>query len=279
MNIHVKGIQYYVEISGEGFPVVLLHGFTGDSSTWSNCEELISKNSQVIKIDLVGHGRSSSPEAIERYEMQSIMADLLYIFQYLNITQADVVGYSMGGRVALAFAMAHSSYVRKLVLESASPGLLSYEERSNRREQDQELASKIIENGMEWFVEYWENIPLFDSQKKLPASSRKRIKEQRKQNSIKGLANSLIGMGTGSQPSYWEELTHYSGEVLLLTGSTDEKFVRIAEKMSEKLKNSQWVNIDGCGHAIHVEQPEKFGTIVGGFLSNKTNIDSRRKKH
>lgn len=270
MNIQVKGMQYYVEISGVGFPVVLLHGFTGDSSTWSNCEELLNKNSQVIKIDLIGHGKSSSPEAIERYEMQSVVEDLLFIIQYLNIPKTDVVGYSMGGRVALAFAMTHPSYVRKLVLESASPGLLSYEERNNRREQDRQLASKIIENGIEWFVDYWENIPLFESQKKLPPTSRKRIKEQRKQNSIRGLANSLIGMGTGSQPSYWEKLTHYSGEVFLLTGSTDEKFVKIAEEMSTNLSNSYWVNIDGCGHAIHVEQPEKFGTIVSGFLSNKT---------
>jgi 2-succinyl-6-hydroxy-2,4-cyclohexadiene-1-carboxylate synthase len=271
MNIHIKGIDYHVETSGDGFPVVLLHGFTGDTSTWSICEELLKKSSKVIKIDLVGHGKSTSPESIERYEMKSVVEDLCHIFQYLNIGQVDLVGYSMGGRLALAFAIMHPTYVRKLVLESASPGLLTEEERKRRREQDQQLANEISEKGMEWFTEYWENIPLFESQKKLPSPIRKRIKEQRKQNSIKGLANSLIGMGTGSQPSYWDNLTDYSGEVLLLTGSMDIKFVSIAEKMLIKLKNSRWINIDGCGHAIHVEQPEKFGTIVSGFLSNKTN--------
>lgn len=271
MKIHIKGMDYHVETSGDGFPVVLLHGFTGDTSTWSTCEELLKKNSKIIKIDLVGHGNSSSPESTERYEMKSVVDDLSLIFQHLNIKQADLVGYSMGGRVALAFALTNPTFVRKLVLESASPGLLTEEERSSRRVQDQQLANRIREKGIDWFIEYWENIPLFESQKKLPLPLRKRIKEQRKQNSIKGLANSLIGMGTGSQPSFWEKLTNYSGEVLLLTGSMDIKFVSIAEKMSIRLKNSRWINIDGCGHAIHVEQPEKFGTIVSGFLSNKTN--------
>ncbi len=271
MNVEVNGVVYHVEVSGEGFPVVLLHGFTGDISTWSECEEELKKNSRIIKIDLVGHGRSSSPDLIERYEMKSVVEDLRYILHYLDIDQADVVGYSMGGRVALAFALVNPTFVSKLVLESASPGLVTNEERSSRRVQDQQLANKIKQNGIDWFVEYWGNIPLFESQKKLPSVIRQRIKEQRKQNSIKGLANSLIGMGTGSQPSYWEKLNEYSGEVLLLTGSIDKKFVIVADKMSKCLKNSQWVNIDGCGHAIHVEQPEKFGTIVSGFLSNKSD--------
>ena len=271
MNIHIRGIEYHVETTGGGFPVVLLHGFTGDTSTWSTCEAFLMKSSKVIKIDLIGHGKSTSPESIRRYEMESVVEDLCHIFQYLNIKQVDMVGYSMGGRLALAFAILKPTLVRNLVLESASPGFLTEEERKSRRQQDQQLANRIRENGIDWFIEYWENIPLFESQKKLPAPIRKRIKEQRKQNSIKGLANSLIGMGTGSQPSFWENLTNYPGEVLLLTGSMDRKFVSIAEKMSMRLKNSKWINIDGCGHAIHVEQPEKFGTIVSGFLSNKTN--------
>ncbi len=271
MKIEVHGVEYYVEVSGEGFPVVLLHGFTGDISTWSDCEELLKKNFRIIKVDLIGHGKSSSPDSIERYEMKSVVKDLRSIFQNLNIEQADVVGYSMGGRVALAFALMNPTLVRNIVLESASPGLVTGEDRRSRREQDEQLANKIQQNGLEWFVEYWGNIPLFESQKKLPVLIRQRIKEQRKQNSIKGLANSLIGMGTGSQPSYWERLNEYPGKVLLLTGSIDQKFVNIAERMTKYLKNSQWVNIDGCGHAIHVEQPEKFGTIVSGFLSNKSN--------
>ena len=217
MNIEVSGVDYHVEVSGEGFPVVLLHGFTGDISTWAECEEELKKNSRIINIDLVGHGRSSSPNSIERYEMKSVVADLRFILQSLNIDQVDMVGYSMGGRVALAFALMNPTFVRKLVLESASPGLVTEEDRRSRREQDQQLANKIKHYGIDWFVKYWGNIPLFESQKKLPALIQQRIKEQRKQNSIKGLANSLIGMGTGSQQSYWERLNEYSGNCLLYT--------------------------------------------------------------
>lgn len=90
---------------------------------------------------------------------------------------------------------------------------------------------------------------------------------QRLKNSKIGLANSLIGMGTGAQPSWWDELEKLPHEVLLITGSLDQKFCEIAKMMKIKIKNCRWINVEGCGHAIHVEKPEKFGTIVSGFLS------------
>jgi 2-succinyl-6-hydroxy-2,4-cyclohexadiene-1-carboxylate synthase len=53
---------------------------------------------------------------------------------------------------------------------------------------------------------------------------------------------------------------------LLITGDLDQKFCRIAIEMQEEIQKVEWVNVLGCGHAIHVEQPEKFGTIVNEFL-------------
>ncbi|MDQ6600034.1 hypothetical protein [Bacillus salipaludis] len=105
---------------------------------------------------------------------------------------------------------------------------------------------------------------------KLPDETKESIRNQRLNNSPIGLANSLIGMGTGAQPSWWENLNQLSCEVLLLTGEKDVKFCRIAEKMMEKLKNGNWIVVQKSGHAIHVEDAEKFGTIVSDYLSNKT---------
>ena len=173
----------------------------------------------------------------------------------------------MGGRLALSFAMQYPEKVRKLVLESSSPGLKTEEERNSRQIQDERLANQILEHGIEEFVHYWENIPLFSSQKELPLQKQEMVREQRLQNSIMGLSNSLKGMGTGVQPSYWDKLSLFEIETLLVTGALDEKFCTIAEKMVASMKNAQWVKVDGCGHAIHVEHSEKFGTIVNGFLS------------
>ena len=106
------------------------------------------------------------------------------------------------------------------------------------------------------------------SQKSLPIHKQEEIREQRLQNSVIGLCNSLIGMGTGAQPSWWSHLHKLEADTLLVTGGLDQKFCFIAEEMVKEIKNVEWVKVDGCGHAIHVEEPEKFGTIVSRFLKN-----------
>lgn len=268
MRIVTGGIRYHVEICGKGFPLVMLHGFTGDSSTWTTFCERLGKHSRLIIPDIIGHGKTESPEAAGRYRMEEAAQDLISILDELQIEQIDLLGYSMGGRLALSFACLYPERVRKLILESASPGLESEDERKQRRMKDAELAHFIKDKEIKEFVEYWENIPLFSTMKRLPEKVQGKVREQRLNNSPIGLANSLLGMGTGSQPSWWGQLNKLACEVLLLTGEEDLKFCRIAEKMHKELKNSSLVTIAQCGHAIHVEEPEKFGTIVSDFLSN-----------
>ena len=97
----------------------------------------------------------------------------------MGIDKADILGYSMGGRLALSFAVLYPEFVRKLILESTSPGLESETERKNRRSQDEKLGKFILEQGIEKFVDYWENIPLFATQKGLPQAVQSAIREQR----------------------------------------------------------------------------------------------------
>src|SRR3954468_10424855 len=167
MNYVMDGIGYHVDIVGDGFPLVLLHGFTGDSTTWKPFFSQWSKEYKLIAIDIIGHGKTDSPQNLERYDIISVMRDIKQILAYLEIEKADFLGYSMGGRLALSFAIQYPSVIHKLVLESASPGLVTEQERENRRIQDHKLALFIRENGIKEFVEYWENIPLFSTQKNL----------------------------------------------------------------------------------------------------------------
>ncbi|MEH7272212.1 2-succinyl-6-hydroxy-2,4-cyclohexadiene-1-carboxylate synthase [Neobacillus vireti] len=266
MQVNSNGLTYNVEVCGEGFPLLPLHGFTGDSSTWTPFCPVWGKHSRLIIPDIVGHGQTELSEDINRYKMEAVAADLIFILDRLEIEKIDILGYSMGGRLALTIAILYPHRIRKLILESASPGLVTEEERIMRRMKDGELANFINEHGIEAFVDYWEAIPLFSSMDALPEPMKDRIRAQRLSNSSKGLMNSLLGMGTGAQPSWWEKLQLLSCEVLLVTGEKDEKFCRIAEKMQKYLKKASWIVINGCGHAIHVEQKEKFGTIVSDFL-------------
>lgn len=268
MQIKLNDLNYHVEVCGEGYPLVLLHGFTGDSSTWTPFCPVWGKHSKLIIPDIIGHGKTESPEDINRYKMKSAADDLIRLLDQLEIEQIDLMGYSMGGRLALTIAILYPERVRKLILESASPGLKTYEERILRRMKDGELANLIKEKGIKSFVAYWEEIPLFSTMNRLPNLIKEGIRKQRLSNNTNGLVNSLLGMGTGSQPSWWDKLNLLRCEVLLLTGEKDEKFCKIAERMAGNMENASWIVINNCGHAIHVEQKEKFGTIVSDFLSN-----------
>lgn len=268
MNFVIEDIRYHVEVMGDGFPLLVLHGFTGNSAVWKAFESQWNVHSKMVAIDIIGHGKSDSPTETARYDIESAASHLNKLIEKLGIEQVDILGYSMGGRLALTFAVKYPKKVRRMVLESSSPGLESEEERKARRIQDENLALQIQKYGINEFVNFWENISLFQSQKKLPENFRNAIREQRLNNSKLGLMNSLRGMGTGAQPSWWEELENLNCPILFITGSLDEKFCLIAEKMMKRVKNGHWVSIADCGHAIHVEKPKIFGTIVSEFLSN-----------
>ncbi|WP_316571058.1 2-succinyl-6-hydroxy-2,4-cyclohexadiene-1-carboxylate synthase [Neobacillus sp. YIM B06451] len=268
MNINLKGETFHVDMCGKGTPLLLLHGFTGSSGTWLPFCETLGRHSFMICPDLPGHGKTVVECGPGSFSIESAACAIKEILDVLEIEKADVLGYSMGGRLALSFALTYPERVGKLILESASPGLDSEEERHARRMKDHELANFIKERGIGPFVDYWENIPLFKSLQAMPGPVKEAVRKQRLENSPDGLANSLIGMGTGAQPSYWDRLSELEPEVLLLAGELDEKFCGIAGRMSEYIKSSKVVIVEGAGHAIHVENPEKFGTIVSGFLTH-----------
>ncbi|MBU9673068.1 2-succinyl-6-hydroxy-2,4-cyclohexadiene-1-carboxylate synthase [Planococcus sp. CP5-4] len=262
MELMANGVRYHIEVSGdEDRPVlVLLHGFTGSTATWEPVVENW-RDYQIVAIDLIGHGQTESQADESRYAMERQLDDLDFIFEKMKLEKFTLLGYSMGGRTALAYACEFPEKVERLVLESASPGLKIEAARQKRREQDAQLAFNILEGGIEQFAGKWENIPLFDSQKSLPESVRKQVKQERLAQTAQGLSNSLKGMGTGSQQSYWGCLPELKMPVLLITGELDPKFCAIAREMQELLPNAEHCIIS-AGHAIHVEKPAEFATMV-----------------
>jgi 2-succinyl-6-hydroxy-2,4-cyclohexadiene-1-carboxylate synthase len=267
MDVTANGVRYHVEIVNgtKHRTLVFLHGFTGSTKTWHPIADHF-KDYKVVLIDLVGHGQSESPEMAERYAMDRQIADLEAIFSSLSLKNFTLVGYSMGGRTALAYACTYRERLQALVLESASPGLRTPEEQKERQERDAALAHRILSGGIPAFVDFWEGIALFSSQKQLPDTVRHTVRQERLSQDPKGLANSLHGMGTGSQKSYWEALATLTIPVLLLAGALDLKFKGIGEAMLALLPNAR-LEIVESGHAIHVEKPLEFATMVEEYLT------------
>lgn len=267
-NYSVRNSTVYVTDSGEiSFPVIVfLHGFTGSTTSWKEVIKQLKGKYRTIAVDLTGHGKSGIPTDASRYAMKEQLADLEMLFTKLGINHFTLVGYSMGGRIALAYTIKHPKRVKTLILESASPGLLTESERKIRIEADKLLSNQIISKGMRNFVESWENIPLFATQKKLPTSVQNAVRKERLSQQPTGLANSLQGIGTGSQPSYWGDLHVIDIPVLLINGEIDTKFVVIAREMLKEIPLSSHKVIKDAGHAIHVEKPTVFATIVDEYI-------------
>ncbi|MCC2927981.1 2-succinyl-6-hydroxy-2,4-cyclohexadiene-1-carboxylate synthase [Bacillus sp. FSL K6-1005] len=270
VNITVAdGVRYAVtdDRPSASDAVVCLHGFTGSKESWAFLDQLLP-NSRVIKIDCLGHGESDAPLNGKRYSTSRQVSDLAEIFDHLKLHKVKLIGYSMGGRLAYSFAVTYPERISALVLESTTPGLKTLGERKERILRDRKLADFILRDGIKAFVDYWEGIPLFSTQQRLADEVRQRIRLGRLRNNNIGLANSLIGMGTGSQPSWWGRLKDVAAPVLLICGEWDKKFCAINQEVHKKLPSSRIEIVPEAGHTVHVEQPHFFGKIVSEFLTN-----------
>ena len=262
----VNGVKLNVKMVGSGPAVVALHGFAGDMSTWAEFVPEAQKKHTVITIDLLGHGGSDAPTSLERYRMENLVSDVAAAIRQLGFSEACWLGYSMGGRVALAAATIVPTACHSLVLEGASPGLRSPNARARRQKKDEALASLILKQGIEAFTNYWSEQPLFETQKLLPQQIQDRIRNQRLKNNPIGLANILRAAGTGAQPSIHESLPSLRIPVLCIAGEYDRKFAAIARRTCGKVQNGRLAIIPGAGHAPHLEKPRDFNRVVMAFL-------------
>lgn len=261
LKVNGRTVGYQIWHEGKSETLVLFHGFTGSAKGWANIAAQFPEF-RVVAFDMIGHGESDAPAEAALYEMDVQTALLAAAFEALKLSTVHLLGYSMGGRIALSFACAYPQYVRSLTLESATAGLEEQAERIARQEGDTKLAEKIEHEGLESFINFWERIPLFESHANLPSEVQKALREERMSQRAVGLANSLRGIGTGKMPALWNQLQYLQMPVHLLVGEHDPKFIQLNKKMAERIQNVYFSTISNAGHTIHVENPTQFVKMV-----------------
>lgn len=247
--------------------LLLLHGFTGSRESWAvQTAQFQAAGLRVLAPDLPGHGANLPADPAD-YTIEAATAQLTALLEREQIGPVHLLGYSMGGRLALYFALHYPERITSLILESTSPGLAMPEERTARQASDDVLAERIEQEGIPAFVAFWESLPLWKSQERLPVAVRQWLHEQRLRNNPTGLAHSLRQMGTGVQPSLWERLGELTMPVLLLAGVEDTKFVAIARQMAQRIPSARLEVVVDAGHTIHLEQPIAFQEAVLAFVT------------
>lgn len=255
----------HVEQEGSGPVVLLLHGFTGSARSWDALRAELRTRFTVIAVDLPGHGRSSVPTT-GAYGMADVTREVAAVLADASAAPAAVLGYSMGGRIALRLALEHPSVVGSLVLESTSPGVGDPAEREARRRSDAALADLLVREGLAAFVDRWEQLPLWARHSQLPDEARARLREIRLSHDPGMLSAMLRRTGAGEDPPVLERLAEIRVPTLLIAGALDTAYVAHARSMVARLPNARVEIIPNAGHMVHFEAPSEFHAAVKTFL-------------
>ena len=244
--------------------VVFLHGFMGDCRDWDEVVGLLKNDFCCVTIDLPGHGKSADvPE--EAFTFPGAAQRISNVLKSIASDDPSILGYSMGGRVALYFALHHSHLCRHLIIESATPGIISTNNRVKRLVWDEKNAKKLEQGLFEDFLREWYDQPLFKSLTKSPEIL-DNMMARRRRNDPQKLAKVLRKMSVGGQTPMWDYLPKLNMPVLLLAGKEDSKYTSITRDMAKLLPFSKVNIIAGANHNIHLENPKELAKCVQGFL-------------
>lgn len=260
---------------GYGSPLIVLHGFTGSAAAMSVITVPLSKGHRVIAIDLIGHGESSKAVSEANYTIDAAVADIDRVIDDLSLAPAHLLGYSMGGRVALSYAVARPRRLSSLVLVGASAGIADPGERAARRSSDDHLADRLEAEGIEWFVDYWMAQEILRPRSGRAAAAEAMGRRQRLDNDPIALAGVLRGLGTGAMPPLHHALAGVDLPVAVVAGEADGKYRRIASELVLTMPDARLMVIPGAGHSVHTDNPDELAAALLPFFAEVDQLARR----
>lgn len=228
--------------------IVAFHGFMGVGEDFAPLAQ--TSGLDIETPDLIGHGAFQCEDPTQ----YSLDAQLEYWFG--RIPKGSIlIGYSMGGRLALQFACRYPEHLSGLVLIGSTPGIADPNERANRHNWDALQADRIRELGIEGFYHAWQRLPIIETQERIEHAIQTKMKANRLAQNIEGLANSMTHFGTGTMPDCWDALPNLMIPTLLVVGEDDFKYRGIASRMIERLPKdlAEFTVISDAGHCAHLE--------------------------
>jgi 2-succinyl-6-hydroxy-2,4-cyclohexadiene-1-carboxylate synthase len=243
--------------------VLALHGFTGHAADFGVLGEEARQTDWMAPV-LPGHGGCLAGP----WELGKLFRYFDHLFDLIGQGGPRVLlGYSMGGRLALHYALARPEVFSHVVLVGASPGLAGAEERAERAAEDARLAETIETIGTRAFLEQWRGRALIATQERHIDEARLRLmRSVREIHRPEGLAASLRQHGTGALPEVWSRLQELDVPVLLVNGEEDAKFGRLADRMCEHFPRAHRLIVPRAGHAAHLENPAAFARAMARWL-------------
>lgn len=257
-----------------GAPVVLLHGFSQAPGSWGEVAPLLAESlgREVWAPEYVGQGDGAGPVPDgSSYSFDALVGAVAGFCRTCG-TPVSLVGYSMGGRVALGVARRHPEALASLVLESAGLGPAGSEEQAAAARADAEVSRRLRSEPLARFMDWWEERPVFASQRGLPPDRRALLRAGRMANDPVKLALVVEGAGKHAMP----DLSGVPGELaargvptLYLAGELDPKYAGVARALAGEGVCARV--LPGVGHDVHFEDAGLFCATVAAWLSGSAS--------
>ena len=248
----LNGINFYYEVHGEGYPLLLLHGFAGTTKSWEPQVAPLSEVYRFIHYDMRGHGQSDSPEELSDYSMETVVEDQYQLLRHLGVAKGVIGGLSLGGVVAMDFYFKYPEMVRALILANTGPGFRNPQHMESWNRSRTACAEILEEEGMEGFMRsHYSLLDYYTTPDVM-----------RKHNPI-GLANVNRGV---MLDLVMHPIDKIKVPTLILCGDRDIDFLPATEYMSRRVPSSRKVLLQDAGHGSNIDQPDAFNSAILEFL-------------
>ncbi|QIR15881.1 2-succinyl-6-hydroxy-2,4-cyclohexadiene-1-carboxylate synthase [Shewanella aestuarii] len=246
--------------------MVFLHGFMGAKDDWQALMPILSQHYHCICLDLPGHGSNHLPLPTPGFMASA--QDIVDKVTQLGYQQFHLVGYSLGGRIALHIAKFYPKSLLSLTLESAHPGLKTATEKQQRQLSDKQWADKLIHMPLPQFLSQWYQQAVFAD---LTAQQRQQLIEKRQWNNPQQLQQCYLATSLSLQQDCRDVLSQLPCPSFFIAGEHDHKFQALAKDWQQHLASTstqlQLSIINGVGHNIHAMQPQVFSDRLLSLLN------------
>lgn len=273
----VNGVSLYYEVTGRGAPLVLVHGFACGIRSWDPQVKALARSHRVIAYDVRGHGTSDAPADAADYSQPTSVADLHALLRHLGLRRAAVGGLSMGGNIALNFALAHPEMVSALIVADTgagsdggpdwNAGSLAY-------------ATTLDARGMEAFADQACANPLFARYLAQGPEAERVLRACLMTHRARGLAHTAREVLARRPSIYALEpgLRALRVPTLLIVGEHDEACRAVHRFMAATIPGARSVVLPGVGHLTNLEAPAAFNAGVRRFLARTARAARPRRR-
>jgi 3-oxoadipate enol-lactonase len=261
--INIGETQIYYEEMGKGKPLVMIHGGLLDRRMWDDQFSAFAASNRVVRYDARGHGLSKAPSGTFSHHK-----DLRKLLDQIKIEKAVIMGLSMGGYIAVDFALAYPERVSALIL--AAPGLTGYNFESEPAKKNDELINKAVQDkDLKMVVEYFQRA-WTDGPNRTPEKVNPSVREKVRQMAIGSIQNwNAESREIRLEPPAIDRLTEIRVPTLVVVGDLDmPDIMEIVGLIEKNVKGAQKAIIKDTAHMVNMEKPKEFNRIILNFLSD-----------